>query len=91
MVLSMVWMDDPWARWTAFALATPVQFWAGWPFLHQAAVRARSGAANMDTLIALGTLAAYFFSAAQVAFGHRHAEHYFDSAALIIAFLVLGR
>ncbi|HKY75991.1 MAG TPA: heavy metal translocating P-type ATPase [Acidimicrobiia bacterium] len=91
MVLSMVWMHDPWARWTAFALATPVQFWAGWPFLQQAAVRARSGAANMDTLIAIGTLSAYFFSAAQVAFGHEHSEHYFDSAALIIAFLLLGR
>ncbi|MGH9010569.1 MAG: heavy metal translocating P-type ATPase, partial [Acidimicrobiia bacterium] len=91
LVLSMVWMDDPWARWAAFALTTPVQFWAGWPFLQQAAVRARSGAANMDTLIAIGTLSAYFFSAAQVAFGHRHAEHYFDSAALIIAFLLLGR
>ena len=91
MALSMVWMDDPWARWAAFALATPVQFWAGWAFLHQAAVRARVGAANMDTLIAIGTLAAYFFSAAQVTFGHRHAEHYFDSAALIIAFLLLGR
>ena len=91
LVLSMVWMDDPWARWAAFALATPVQFWAGWPFLHQAAVRARSRAANMDTLIAIGTLSAYFFSAAQVVFAHRHAEHYFDSAALIIAFLLLGR
>jgi cation-transporting ATPase V len=91
MVLSMVWMHEPWARWAAFALATPVQFWAGWPFLHQAAVRARSGAANMDTLIAIGTLSAYFFSAVQVAFGHRHSEHYFDSAALIIAFLLLGR
>jgi len=91
LVLSMVWMDEPWARWSAFALATPVQFWAGWPFLHQAAVRARVGAANMDTLIAIGTLAAYVFSAAQVVFGHRHAEHYFDSAALIIAFLLLGR
>ena len=91
MVLSMVWMHEPWARWAAFALATPVQFWAGWPFLQQAAVRARSGAANMDTLIAIGTLSAYFFSAAQVAFGHQHTEHYFDSAALIIAFLLLGR
>ena len=91
MVLSMAWMHEPWARWAAFALATPVQFWAGWPFLHQAALRARVGAANMDTLIAIGTLSAYFFSAAQVAFGHRHAEHYFDSAALIIAFLLLGR
>jgi copper-transporting P-type ATPase V len=91
LVLSMAWMHEPWARWGAFALATPVQFWAGWPFLHQAAVRARVGAANMDTLIAIGTLSAYFFSAVQVAFGHRHAEHYFDSAALIIAFLLLGR
>jgi len=91
LVLSTVWMDHPWARWAAFALATPVQFWAGWPFLHQAAVRARVGAANMDTLIAIGTLAAFFFSARQVVFGHRHAEHYFDSAALIIAFLLLGR
>jgi cation-transporting ATPase V/Cu+-exporting ATPase len=91
MALSMAWMHEPWARWGAFALATPVQFWAGWPFLHQAAVRARVGAANMDTLIAIGTLSAYIFSAAQVIFGHRHSEHYFDSAALIIAFLLLGR
>ena len=91
LVLSMVWMHEPWARWAAFALATPVQFWAGWPFLHQAAVRARSGAANMDTLIAIGTLSAYSFSAARVAFSHSHTEHYFDSAALIIAFLLLGR
>jgi copper-transporting P-type ATPase V len=45
----------------------------------------------MDTLIALGTLAAYGFSADRVAFGSAHAEHYFDSAALIIAFLLLGR
>jgi cation-transporting ATPase V/Cu+-exporting ATPase len=110
MALSMVWMDEPWARWAAFALATPVQFWAGWPFLHQAAVRARSGGANMDTLIALGTLSAYGYSAVQVAFGPApwhamppmmgghghmtelgHGDHYFDSAALIIAFLLLGR
>ena len=91
LVLSLFWMDEPWARWAAFALATPVQFWAGWPFLHQAAVRARALTANMDTLIAIGTLAAYVFSAAQVIFGHRHAEHYFDSAALIVSFLLLGR
>jgi cation-transporting ATPase V/Cu+-exporting ATPase len=89
--LSMGWMHEGWARWAAFALATPVQFWCGWPFLHQAAVRARAGSANMDTLIAMGTLAAYCFSAVQVVFGGPHAEHYFDSAALIIAFLLLGR
>ncbi|HEX2024376.1 MAG TPA: heavy metal translocating P-type ATPase [Acidimicrobiales bacterium] len=89
--LSMFEMHEPWARWGAFALTVPIQFWAGWPFLQQAAVRARILQANMDTLIALGTLAAFFFSAYQVAFTHEHTDHYFDSAALIIAFLLLGR
>ena len=102
--LSMAFMDDEWARWTSLVLTVPVQFWAGWPFLHQAAVRARSRQANMDTLIAIGTLAAFAFSTYQVAFaptpdahaahggGPAHLpEHYFDSAALIIAFLLLGR
>jgi copper-transporting P-type ATPase V len=91
LVLSLGYMDDPWARWTALALATPVQFWAGWPFLRSAAVRARARTANMDTLIAIGTLAAYLFSAWQVVLGGRDAEHYLDSSALIIAFLLLGR
>ncbi len=91
LVLSLLWMMEPWARWTAFALAVPVQFWAGWPFLHQAGVRARAGQANMDTLIAMGTLSAFTFSAYQVTFGEAHSDHYFDTAALIIAFLLLGR
>ena len=36
----MGWMEEGWARWAAFALATPVQFYAGWPFLKGAAIRA---------------------------------------------------
>ena len=91
LILSLRWMDEPWARWTAFALTVPVQFWAGWPFLRQAAVRARAGQASMDTLVAMGTSVAFAFSAYQVVFGGNHAEHYFDTAALIIAFLLLGR
>jgi cation-transporting ATPase V len=109
LVLSMGFMNDEWARWAAFILTIPVQFWAGWPFLHQAAVRARSRQANMDTLIAIGTLAAFAFSTYQVVLAPAPAadpahvghpadaapahlpEHYFDSAALIIAFLLLGR
>ena len=96
-VLSMFFMHDTWARWTALALAVPVQFWAGYPFLHQAAVRARSLQANMDTLIAMGTLAAFAFSAYQIVFssgdhaGMGMGDHYLDSSALIIAFLLLGR
>ncbi|MGI8794465.1 MAG: heavy metal translocating P-type ATPase [Acidimicrobiales bacterium] len=90
MVLGMAFMMDPWARWLSLALTIPVQFWAGLPFLRSAATRARSMSANMDTLIAVGTLAAFTFSTYQVAFT-RHGEHYFDTAALIIAFLLLGR
>ncbi len=68
----------------------PVQFWAGFPFLRRALVRARAGAANMDTLVAIGTLAAFGFSTAELLGGAGEHLHY-DMAALIIAFLVLGR
>ncbi len=88
MVLSTLAMDADWARVTAFALATPVQFWAGWPFLLGAARRARSLSANMDTLIALGTLTAYGYSVWALFAGE---DLYFDTAALIISFLVLGK
>ncbi|MPZ71887.1 MAG: heavy metal translocating P-type ATPase [Nitriliruptorales bacterium] len=82
-------MMDPRVRWTLFALTTPVQFYVGWPFLREAAKRARKLTANMDTLIAIGTLAAYLYSVwALVTDGH---ELYFETAALVIAFLVLGR
>ena len=88
MVLSMAFMEETWARWTALALATPVQFVAGWPFLKGAAIRARSLAANMDTLIAVGTLAAYAYSV----WALRGMEDlYFDTSAIIIAFIALGR
>jgi len=76
-------------RWTMFAVATPVQFWVAWPFLHEAAKRARYGTANMDTLIAIGTLSAYAFSVYQLLTGGE--ELYFETAVLIIAFLTLGR
>ena len=91
-VLAMVpgpWLHQSWAGWAEFALATPVQFIVGWPFLREAARRARRLTASMDTLIAVGTLTAYLYSAAQLPRfgGHR----YFESSALVIAFLVLGR
>jgi copper-transporting P-type ATPase V len=88
MVLTMGFMGEGWAGWAAFALATPVQFYAGWPFLKGAAVRARRLTANMDTLIALGTLSAYAYSV----WALLHMEElYFDSSAVIIAFILLGR
>ena len=76
-------------RWAMFAVAVPVQFWIGWPFLREAARRAVRFAANMDTLISVGTLAAFGFSVYQLATGGM--ELYFETAVLIIGFLTLGR
>ena len=101
MALAMLWMDEAWARWAAFAMATPVQLYSGWPFIKGAAIRARSLTANMDTLIAVGTLAAYLYSVyahlsslGELGTGGMGADLpnlYFESAAVIIAFLALGR
>ena len=88
LVLSFTVMEQGWGRWLMFALTVPVQFVAGWPFLHAAALRARSRAASMDTLIAIGTLAAFAYSTVALVSG---GDLYYDTAALIIAFLCLGR
>src|SRR6266487_551578 len=88
LMLAMTVPDRPGARWAMLALTIPVQFVAGWPFLVTAARRARRLTANMDTLIAMGTLAAFGFSVYQAVAG---GDVYFDSAALIIAFIALGR
>jgi cation-transporting ATPase V len=82
-------METSWGRLAAVVLATPVQFWVGWPILVEAARRARRRTANMATLVTIGTLAAYGFSAAQLFTGGM--ELYFEAAAVIITFVVLGR
>jgi len=78
-------------------LATPVQFLIGWPFLKGAWASFRRRNADMNTLIAVGTLAAYFYSAAATLFpsffekaGIRR-EVYFDTSAFIIALILFGR
>ncbi len=75
--------------WTVAVLATVVEFGPGRHFLVHAAKLARHRQANMDTLVAMGTLAALAWSWVEI-LGGGH-EHYFESAALIIAFLTLGR
>jgi len=52
--------------WVAFALATPVVFYGAWPFHKAAAINARHFSSTMDTLVSLGVLAAYLFSAIQL-------------------------
>ena len=92
------WDYYPWLLW---ALATPVQFWAGWPFYRSGLAALRHGAANMHTLIALGSSVAYGYSAAVtilgtfapsiLAAGGIGSGLYFDTAALIIGLILLGR
>lgn len=83
--------------WTLLILASPVQFWAGFSF-YQATVSAlRHRTANMDTLIAIGTSAAFFYSVAitvlpQIATSvGMEPETYFDVSAVVITLILLGR
>jgi len=84
-------------RYLLWALATPVQFWAGWRFYRGAWANARHLSANMDTLIAMGTSAAYLYSVAAILFPGfftatgQMPELYFDSAAIIIGLILLGK
>ena len=73
----------------AWAFATPIQFYSGWPFLRSAARAARHGTSTMETLIAAGSLAAYGYSVAAVLL--RRPETYFDTAAMIITLILLGK
>ena len=71
MAVSMVtpWQFPGW-QWVAFALTTPVLFWSGRGFHRSAWVNLRHGAFTMDTLISVGTLAAYLWSAFCLIFGN---------------------
>ncbi|MEI8104496.1 MAG: heavy metal translocating P-type ATPase [Actinomycetes bacterium] len=78
------------SEWVALALSTPVVFVAGYGF-HRAAIRmARRGGASMDTLISLGTLTAWVWSAGVVAAG-TGGDTYFDVATVVTALILLGR
>lgn len=75
--------------WVQFLLATPVQFWAGLDFYKAALPALKRRTANMDTLVAIGTSVAYFYSASALIFPN--IEPYFDVAAVIIGLVLLGR
>ena len=77
-------------EWVSFVLATPVVFWCGWPFHRAAAVNARHLVATMDTLISVGTIAAWGWSTVVLVSGV--SEHtYFEAAGAITALILLGR
>src|SRR5918993_1383911 len=83
-----------WLNLALLLLATPVQFWAGWRFYRGAWGALKHRQANMNTLVAVGTSAAFLYSAvatlAPQLFAGR-ADVYFDTSALIITLILLGR
>jgi P-type Cu+ transporter len=81
-------------QWVSLVLATPVVAWAGWPFHRSAWVNLRHGATTMDTLVSVGTIAAYLQSVYTLVWGsagRMGAEVYFEAAVGIVTFILLGR
>ena len=95
--IGMFFMEIPYANEIMWLLATPVVFWLGRDFFINAWKQAKHRSANMDTLVALSTGIAYLFSVFNILFPefwHQrglHAHVYFEAAAVIIAFILLGK
>ncbi|HMO86380.1 MAG TPA: heavy metal translocating P-type ATPase, partial [Lacipirellulaceae bacterium] len=101
----VAWLDFPGNEWVQLALATPVMFYCGWQFFRGAWAAFRHRAADMNTLIAVGTGTAYLYSIAALLFpgffapkihaahatGHAMAPVYFEAAAVIVTLVLLGR
>ena len=90
----VVWGMAPATRpagweWWSLLLSGVVVWWSGWQFHRAAAVNARHGASTMDTLVSLGTVAAWVWSAVAVVRGEGHL--YLESAAVVTTFLLAGR
>jgi Cu+-exporting ATPase len=79
-----------WGNWLMLALALPVQFYVGWQYYVGAYKSLRNGSANMDVLVAMGSSAAFLYSL-PVAFGWIHGHVYFETAAVIITLIRLGK
>jgi Cu+-exporting ATPase len=84
------WLSHTAALWWQFVLATLVQGYVGWPFFAGAWQRLRHFSANMDTLVAIGTVAAYLAGVVSLV---RHTSDimWFHDAVMILTFLALGR
>ena len=88
------WLHNPWLQ---LVLTTPVQFWCGYKFYIGAGKAFKRHAATMDTLIALGTSAAYFYSVFATVFPGFFLnrglmpEVYYETAAVVITLILLGQ
>ncbi|MCB2411340.1 cation transporter, partial [Demequina sp. TTPB684] len=89
-LLSMVpaWQFAGW-EWVMAALATPVVFYSGWQFHRSTVMSARHRATTMDTLVTVGSVAAWTWSMVVLLRGTGHV--YFETAAVIVSLIVLGK
>jgi P-type Cu+ transporter len=76
-------------EWVSLVLSTPVVLWGAWPFHRAALKHARHGTTTMDTLISVGTLAAWTWSVWVAASGG--GDLYFEVAAVVTTFILAGR
>src|SRR5262245_44055394 len=100
-LLGLRWVSANTSNWLQFIFATPVVLWAGWPFIVRADQSILTRNLNMFTLIAMGTLVAWAFSAFATAVPHLlpHQFHghdgavtvYFEAAAVITVLVLLGQ
>ena len=96
-VIGMFFMNIPFANYIMWVLATPVVAWFGKDFFINAWKQAKHRSANMDTLVAVSTGVAYLFSVFNTLFPDYwhakglHAHVYFEAAAVVIAFILLGK
>lgn len=96
-IIGMFFMDMPYGTYISMVLTAPVVFYFGRNFFVHAWKQARFGKANMDTLVALSTGIAFFFSMFNTffpEFWHTrgvHAHVYYEAAAVVIAFISLGK
>ena len=81
-------VEKHWLEFFALLMCTPVLFYSGWPFLRGAYGGLRNRVLNMDVLISLGALSAYFLSIHHML---TRGEVYFDTSAMIITLVLLGR
>ncbi|MDD2389262.1 MAG: heavy metal translocating P-type ATPase [Desulfobacterales bacterium] len=85
------WAQNAWVNWLLMAMATPVQFYTGWDFYTGGFKSLRNKTANMDVLVAMGSSVAYLYSVVIVAFQFSGSHVYFETSAVIITLIKLGK
>ena len=96
-IISMIFMNMPYANLVMLVLTLPVLLWSGSGFFVNAFKQARHGTSNMDTLVAMSTGIAFLFSVFNTFFPHYwharglHPHVYYEAAAAVIAFILVGK